>query len=175
VSADPTRVVLLGEICGVYGVKGWVKVLSFTEPRTNLFDYPVWQLAKAGHPAAEAVVEVEATRLAGKHLVAKLAGCDDRDDALGLIGTKIMIARSALPPCAPGEYYWADLVGLSVVTTAGAELGRVRRLIATGANDVLVLDGGDEQMIPFVQGSIVTSVDLEAGRITVDWDPSYWE
>jgi 16S rRNA processing protein RimM len=173
VSANPTRVVRLGEVCGVYGVKGWVKVLSFTEPRTNLFDYPVWLLAKGEQPATETTVE--ATRVAGKHLIAKLSGCDDRDQAFGLIGTDIMIPRSALPPCAPGEYYWADLVGLSVVTTAGVELGRVLRLVATGANDVLVLDGGEEQMIPFVQGSVVTSVDLEAGRIVVDWDPSYWE
>jgi 16S rRNA processing protein RimM len=170
VSPDSERIVRLGEIAGVYGVRGWVKVLSFTEPRSNLFDYTDWLLDRAGRCRS---VRLEAGREKGRSLVAKLAGVDDRDAALALIGTGIAVRRSELPEPAAGEFYWADLEGLEVRTTAGEVLGRVERLVATGANDVLVLDG--ERMIPFVRGPIVSDIDLAAGRIVVDWDASYWE
>lgn len=169
-SASVDRLVRLGEISGVYGVRGWVKVLSFTEPRTNLFDYTRWLLE---HRGGRRAVDVEATRSTGRNLLAKLADIDDRDEAAALIGAQISVPRRELPDCAPGEYYWADLEGLAVVNRAGEPLGTVERLVATGSNDVLVLDGG--QMIPFVQGEIVISVDLGDRKIEVDWDPSYLE
>jgi 16S rRNA processing protein RimM len=170
VSADADRVVRLGEICGVHGVKGWVRLRSFTDPRTNLFDYADWLIDSADGRRA---VAVEASGTSGKHLIAKLAGVDDRDAAAALIGAGIGVPRSALPSCEPGEYYWTDLEGLTVRTEAGDSLGTVERLVATGANDVLVLDG--ERMIPFVAERIVKSVDVEAREIVVDWDASYWE
>lgn len=170
-SAEPNRLVRLGEICGVYGVRGWVKLFSFTDPRTNLLDYSDWLLE---HDGGSRRVHVESARQSGRHLIAKLEGVDDRDAALTLIGAVISVERSRLPPCAPGEYYWADLEGLEVRNESGASLGRVERLLATGANDVLVLDGGD-RMIPFVTDRIVRSVDLSAGVIVVDWDESYWD
>lgn len=171
-SAGIGRRVRLGEITGVYGVKGWVKVISYTDPRTNLFEFSPWLLEQAG---SERAVAVEATRATGRNLIAKLTGCDDREAAAALIGAAIDVPRDALPECAPGEYYWADLEGLAVITRAGATLGRVERMLATGANDVIVLDGAGERMIPFVQGATVLEVDLAAGRIIVDWDPGYWE
>lgn len=171
-SADPDRVIRLGEISGVHGVQGWVKVLSFTEPRTNLLDYPKWQLEQGSRKLE---VEVEAARESGKRLIAKLAGIGDRDAAAEWIGASIAVLRSALPALASGEYYWADLEGLEVRNTAGVRLGSVAHLIATGANDVLVLDGEGERMIPFVEGETVRSVDIDAGEIVVDWDASYWE
>jgi 16S rRNA processing protein RimM len=166
------RVVRLGEVAGIFGVKGWVKVVSYTNPRTNLFDYSPWLLEQAGVRRAMAV---EAARDTGRNLIAKLEGIDDRDAAAELIGAGIDVRREALPACAPDEYYWTDLVGLNVVTRSGESLGTVVRLVATGANDVLVLDGEGHRMIPFVQGTIVLGVDLEAGQIVVDWDRSYWE
>jgi len=172
VSAASDRVVRLGEIVGVYGVKGWVKVVSYTEPRANILDYSTWLLRQSGRHRP---VTVEAVRATGRNLIAKLDGIDDRDAALPLIGAGIDVPRSALPDCAPGEYYWTDLEGLSVVSLRGEELGTVERLLATGANDVLVLAGGRDRLIPFVTGTVVREVDIEAGRIVVDWDPSYWE
>lgn len=169
-SRDADRVVRLGEICGVHGVRGWVKLRSFTEPRDRLLDYTDWLLDT---PGAQGTATLEAGRASGKHLIAKLAGVDDRDAAAALVGAGIGVRRSALPPCEPGEYYWTDLEGLAVRSAAGEWLGRVERLLATGANDVLVLDG--ERMIPFVAGRVVRSVDLDAGEIIVDWDLSYWE
>jgi 16S rRNA processing protein RimM len=172
VSAETDRLVWLGRIAGVYGVKGWIKLHSFTEPRSNLFDYPRWLL---GTPEDCRPAEVEEAKVAGKHLIAKLAGVDDRDQAEALIGSGIAVRRAELPPCGPDEYYWADLEGLRVVSRAGEPLGRVARILATGANDVLVLDGDGTRMIPFVTGQVVTRVDIDGGEIEVDWDASYWE
>ena len=98
----------------------------------------------------------------------------DRDAAAALVGSEIWVARSALPMPAPGEYYWSDLEGLEVITVEGVSLGTVSHLLATGANDVLVVRNADrERLIPFLVGRFVTEVDLEAGRITVDWDPEF--
>lgn len=171
-SAKSNRVIRLGEITGVHGVKGWVKVHSFTEPRINLFEYADWLLEDG---AGQRMVVLESGRESGKRLVAKLVGIDNREAAEALAGAVIGVPRSAMPPCAPGEYYWADLEGLAVRNVAGDRLGTVERLIATGANDVLVLEGGGERLIPFVQGETVRDVDLDAGEIVVDWDVSYWE
>ena len=168
--SDSERLVRLGEISGVYGVRGWVKLHSYTEPRSNLIEYSHWLLDNGRRRWS---VEVEAARAAGKQLLAKISGVDDRDLARDLIGTAIHVARSSLPACEPDEYYWADLEGLKVVNTAGLELGRVERLFATGANDVI--DLGGQRLIPFVADRTVVAIDIELGQIVVDWDPSYWE
>jgi 16S rRNA processing protein RimM len=158
--------VRLGYICGVHGVKGWIKVHSYTEPRGNIVDYTDWMLERDSRRWQAAL---EHGKCDGKNVLAKLDGIDDRDAAGDLIGTEIMVARDALPPCGPGEFYWADLEGLEVVTGEGRALGRVDHLLATGANDVLVVRGETEQLIPFVLDSVVREVDLAAGRIVVDW------
>jgi 16S rRNA processing protein RimM len=172
VNADPAAVIRLGEVCGVHGVKGWVKVRSFTEPRSNLIEYRDWLLDTDGR---RRTVHVESATVAGLNVIAKLEGVDDRDVAQGLIGSLVFVRRSELPQCAPGEYYWADLEGLEVRTLSGAVLGTVAGLIATGANDVIVLAGDERRLIPYVPDRIVRKVDLEAGVIIVDWDASFWE
>ena len=168
--ARTDRVVYLGEITGAHGVQGWIKLHSYTEPRTNVFDYPVWRL-QYGQKSSD--VTVEAGQESGKRLIAKLAGIDDRDAAAALTGARIGVLRADLPPLEPGEYYWTDLEGPRVRNESGADLGRVERMQATGANDVLVLGG--ERMIPFVPGETVIHVDLDAGEIVVRWDVSYWD
>lgn len=169
-SMGSDRPVVLGRICGVYGVKGWVKVLAFTESRDTISAFANWILAQG---VEQRSVAVESCRRQGKGIVAKFRGIDDRDSAQHWIGADIVVPRSALAPCGPGEYYWHDLEGLRVQTTAGEELGSVRSLIATGAHDVLVVEGTRERLIPFVPGRTVAVVDLERGRIVVDWDPDY--
>jgi 16S rRNA processing protein RimM len=171
VCAD-AKYVPLGRVSGVYGVKGWIKVHSFTEPRDNIVRFGEWVLGGEG---ASRRVAVEAGRCQGRSVVAKLDGVDDRNAAETLIGTTISIERTQLPPCAPGEYYWADLEGLAVHTLDGTPLGRIAHLVATGAHDVIVLDGDGSRLIPFVAGSVVRDVDLESGIVVVDWDASYWE
>jgi 16S rRNA processing protein RimM len=162
--------VILGRIAGVYGVRGWVKVFSETKPKDNILDYNPWLINLDGSWKSIEVIEGKPH---GKGLVAHLAGYDDRDLARKLVGAEIAIERDRLPAAAEGEYYWADLVGLKVITLDGTELGVVDHLLETGANDVLVVQGERERLIPFVQGQYVREVDLETGLIKVDWDPEF--
>jgi 16S rRNA processing protein RimM len=166
------NLVRLGRISGVHGIKGWVKIYSYTEPRDNIVRFDTWLLEQNGTTES---VELEAGDSHGKNVLAKLRGVADRDQAERLIGAEISVERAALPPCGPGEYYWADLEGLTVRAAGGKELGVVDHMLATGAHDVLVLEGDGSRLIPFVMGEIVQDVDLDAGVIVVDWDESFWE
>jgi 16S rRNA processing protein RimM len=168
VSANLNKLVVLGRISGVFGVKGWVKVHSYTDPRDNVVAYPVWTIRQRG---VDRAVEVEDGRGHGGNVVAKLRGVDDPEQARGLMGAEIFVARALLPACEPGEYYWTDLEGLEVRTPSGERMGVVDHLVATGSNDVLVVIGATEQLIPFVLGDVIRSVDLEAGVIVADWSP----
>ncbi len=167
---DVERYLTIGKISGVFGVKGAVKVFSYTEPRENILDYPSWLLRKNDE---QQVFKVLGGQAQGKAIVASLAGVNDRDQAAKLNGWEIVIERSQLPPVAVGEYYWADLQSLSVVTTEGIQLGIVDYLLETGANDVLVVKGDRERLIPFLREQTIHSVDLEKGLIVVDWDPDF--
>lgn len=167
-----SRRVLVGRIVGLYGVQGWLKIESWTEPRTKIFDYQPWQLDTAAGVTTD-VAGVKG-RPQGKGLIATLPNVDDREQAAGLVGQDIYVNRAQLPAPAKGEYYWVDLEGLEVVTVEGVALGRVSHVFATGANDVVVVkDSTRERLVPFVQGSYVQSVDLAEGRMVVDWDPEF--
>ena len=161
--------VILGRIVGVFGVRGWVKVYSYTEPREAVLDYKDWLLSRDG--GWQPVALAEGGRH-GKAVIARLDGIESRDAAAELTGSDIGVDRDTLPEPGEGHYYWADLEGLTVVHKDGTELGKVAGLMATGANDVLVVDGPVERLIPFVPGTVVLDVDLAAGVIRVDWD---WE
>jgi 16S rRNA processing protein RimM len=164
------RRVLLGRVAGVHGVRGGVRIESFTEPREQILRYQPWILSLDGKETVlRARVLVRQPRVA-----VLLDGIDDRDAALSLIGAEIHVRRDQLPPPSKGEFYWADLEGLSVVNLDGVVLGRVEGLFATGANDVMVVrDAEVERLIPFVQGTHVHAVDFDAGQIQVDWDPDF--
>ena len=162
--------VILGKIAGVYGVRGWVKVFSETKPKENIFNYSPWQINVSGKWRSVEAVEGKPH---GKGLVARLDSCDEREKARELVGAEIAIYKDQLPAADEGEYYWADLVGLEVVTLQGVKLGVVDHLLETGANDVLVIKGEREHLVPFVQGHYIKQVDLEAGVIRVDWDPEF--
>lgn len=163
-----TRIVLLGHVSGVHGVRGWVKIHSLTEPREAIFEYQPWLLGEA-HEA----VRISEGIKHGNRLIAHIAGVDDREAAEELVNRSIAVRREQLPQADAGEYYWTDLVGLEVRLQDGRVLGTVDRLVATGANDVLVVAGDRERLVPFVTGQYVKSVDLEHGVIVVDWDPDF--
>ena len=169
-SANRQKWVTLGRISGVFGVKGWLKVQSYTEPRDNIAKLGVWTLRL---DAADSRFEVEESHSRGGGVAVKLRGIDDRDRAHAWVGADVVVERERLPAAGDGEHYWADLEGLEVVDLTGVVLGRVESLLATGANDVLVLGGAQQRLIPFVVGSVVKEVDLVAGRIVVDWLPDY--
>jgi len=168
---DNERRILLGRVVGAFGVRGEIKLESWTEPRSAIFRYQPWILRSPN--GQETTLEGARGRDTGKHLVARFPGIDDRDTVEAMHGTEVFVARSALPPPQPDEYYWVDLEGLDVKTVEGVALGQVSHLFSTGANDVLVVRGDKERMIPFVQPQFVVSVDFQANQVVVDWDPEF--
>jgi len=170
VTGTTDRKIVVGRITGLYGVRGWVKVYSWTEPREAIVGYSPWQVKIGGGWREMQVVD---GRRHGKGVVVRLEGCDNRDVAATLLGAEIAIFRSQLPDTAAGEYYWTDLVGLKVVNREGVELGVVKNLMETGANDVLVVQGERERLIPCLFGKVVVEVDLEHRLMRVDWDPEF--
>ncbi len=165
-----TDLIHVGKIVGVFGVKGWLKIASYTSPKDNILSYQPWYLKKGNE---EKTVKVSAWQVQAKGVIAQLDGISDRDQALQLLGWDIYISNEQLPPVKNGEYYWADLVGLIVENIEGIQLGIVDSLMETGANDVLVVKGDRERAIPFLQGSVVKVIDLEAGKLVVDWDADF--
>ena len=163
--------IAVGRLHGAFGVRGEVKLESYTEPLRAIAGYQPWTLrdARGGERACEGA----RVREGGKGLIATLPGVADRDAADALRGTDVLVPRSALPPPAPGEYYWVDLEGLRVVNLDGADFGTVSHLFSTGANDVLVAQGERERMIPFLQPDVIRGVDFAAGVVTVDWDADF--
>jgi 16S rRNA processing protein RimM len=170
VSAKTHRFVTLGRVSGVFGLKGWLKVQSYTEPRGNIAGFGAWTLRLRG---ADHIFDLESGQEHAGGVVAKLQGIDDCDVARTWMGAEIVVERDQLPAIAPDEYYWADLEGLEVRTTAGEVLGKVAHLLATGTHDVLVLGGKPERLIPFVTGTVIKRVDLAAGLIVADWSTDY--
>ncbi len=166
---ESQRLVALGRISGLYGVRGWVKVYSDTRPRENILGYSPWYLLQNGQWRVHHVL---AGRPQGKTLVAQLEGCDDRDQARLLLGATVAVRRHQLGDDDEG-YLWADLEGLEVVTTGGSRLGVVDHLMETGSNDVLVVRGERERLIPWLPEQVVREVLLDEGRILVDWDPDF--
>ena len=170
--ADDPRAgrVIVGRVSGIYGVQGWVRVYSHTAPRLGILAYSPWYL---GHGADWQRYEVAEGRSQGKGIIARLGGITDRDQARALMGRHIAVARDQLPALAEDEHYWVDLIGLEVVTVEGRVLGTVAGLMETGANDVLVVKGERERLVPYLPGTVVRRVDRVDGRITVDWDADF--
>ena len=170
--AEKRKIVPLGHISGVHGISGWLKIYSLTEPREAIFDYQPWLVGDHLE-----TVHVELGKKHGKHLIAMLETVKDRDQAEGLINRQIAIYRDQLPSLTDEEFYWTDLVGLAVQLEDGTSLGIIRNMLATGANDVMVVQGvlqsERERLIPFVLGQYVKNVDLDKGLVVVDWDPDF--
>src|SRR5262245_53303640 len=154
----------------MHGVRGWVKVLSYTEPPENILAYAKWHLLSAG---GWRVLAVATGRVQGNRVLAQLEDVTDRDQAATLVGAEIAVMRAELPATEEGEYYWSDLEGLTVRNLAGETLGTVERLFATGANDVMVVSGERERLLPFVHGTVVKEIDLAKREIRVDWDAGF--
>ena len=167
------RLVVLGRITGVFGLRGELKVESYTEPSEGICGYTPWLLRK-GDATDGALDEraVAAGRPHGKGVVVELQGVTDIDQARALIGSEVLVPRSALPPTAAGEHYWNDLEGMKVVTVDGVELGEVDHLFETGANDVMVVRGERERLLPYIP-DVIVEVDAEGRTIRVDWDPDF--
>jgi len=178
------QLVTLGRIAGVYGIKGWVKVISFTRPIDAILDYDAWFV---GHPGEAKFATPFEGKTHGTGLVAHIGDAkgqaiEDRDLAARWVGAEIAVPRSALPPTEGDEIYWFDLVGMSVQSSEGAHLGIVETLTDNGAQDILVVrdvsakdaEGAPVQrLIPFIRGPIIASVSLETRQIVAHWQPDW--
>ncbi|ATJ84263.1 ribosome maturation factor RimM [Halomonas beimenensis] len=170
--------VVLGKLTSPYGVKGWLKVYSYTSPMEGILEYGDWVLRHHGRLERHRLAQ---GRLHGKGLVARLEGVEDRSQAEALAGAEVLLPKAELPELeGEDDYYWYQLEGLRVVTRDGVVLGRIDYLFETGANDVMVVKGRGEdavddreRLLPFLPGEVVQDVDLEAGEMTVDWDPDF--
>jgi 16S rRNA processing protein RimM len=169
--SDNERRILLGRVVGAFGIRGQIKIESWTEPRDAIFRYQPWILRDA--QGSERSFEGARGKESGKHLVATFPDVTDRDVVEAMRGTDIYVPRSALPPPKAGEFYWVDLEGFRVVNLEGVDFGTVSHLFSTGANDVLFVRGDRERMVPFVEPDFITSIDFDGGLITVDWDPDF--
>jgi len=166
--------VIVGKIGAPYGVKGWVKINSYTEKPEGIFEYTPWFLGE------EKEYQIDQWRPHGKSLVAKIVGVDSRDDAERIKNLDININASQLPDLGDEGVYWRELTGMKVVTTQGYDLGVVKEVFNTGANDVIHVKanvgdafGQKERLVPFVFDEVVHEVDKEAKVIKVDWDPGF--
>lgn len=165
------RLVTVGRVAGVFGVKGWLRIFSFTDPPRNILDYEPWYL---GQPAdRQRLFRVVDGAPHGRGIIARLEGIEDRDAARALIGEPISVRRQCFAGTREGEYYWSDLVGLRVINEEGIEFGRIAELIETSANDVMVVVGERRRLLPFLYGTVVKSVDTANGVVRVDWDAGY--
>ncbi len=173
--------IIVGRITGVYGVKGWLKIFSHTDPMESIVDYSPWYIRAEGRSKAPWIkVKLKSGKRHAKTVIAKLEHCNDRDEAQAFIGSEIAIEHSQLEALRQeDEYYWRDLIGLRVINQQDIELGIVKSLMETGANDVLVVvsEGADgkaeERLIPWVMHSTIIAVDLEQKSIVVDWDAEF--
>jgi 16S rRNA processing protein RimM len=168
---DPTRRILVGRIHGAFGVRGEVKLESFTDPPANLLRYQPWILRDA--QGREREMTAARARPGGKGLIGILPGIEDRDAADALRGTDLYVLRSALPPPKDGEFYWIDLEGMRVVNLEGVAFGNVSAVFSNGANDVIAVRGDRERLIPFARPDYVKTLDFESGNIVVDWDADF--
>jgi 16S rRNA processing protein RimM len=168
--AGSSEKVVVGRIGAVFGVKGWLKIHSFTEPMDNILHYSPWYIQDKGTWQIKEIVEFAVQT---KQLIVQFAGLHDRESAQLFTGLEIAVAKELLPKLATDEYYWADLEGLTVVNTEGVVLGKVDYLFATGSNDVLVVKGSKQYLIPFLLNQFVLSIDLPSSSMQVDWDADF--
>ncbi|HYF98434.1 MAG TPA: ribosome maturation factor RimM [Coxiellaceae bacterium] len=160
---------ILGKVGRTYGIKGWFHLISFAETEANLLQQATWYLKDHNQWQA---FELEAQRPHGDGYIAKLKGYDTPEATRLLTNREIGIPRTELLDLPEDEYYWSDLVGLEVYTVEDVHLGKVTQLLATGANDVVCVQGERERMIPYID-SVIKEVDLEHKRLVVDWDPEF--
>ncbi len=168
---------VIGIIGAPYGVKGWVKITSHTHDLDGVFAYTPWLL---GQVEESKDYVVDQWRTHNKGLVAKLIGVDNRDDAEGIKNLEISIKAEMLPELDDSDVYWRELVGMQVVTEKGYNLGVIKELFETGANDVLLVKanlndafGQKERMVPYLLDQVIKQVDRQAKTVTVDWDPAF--
>ena len=162
--------IVMGKILGPHGIKGWIKIHPFTEKKDGLIDHKILMVSK--DEKLWQSFEVEAMDVGEKFILAKFIGVDDRNAAEKLNKFFISLNKSSLPKLDEDNYYWHELIGLDVKNNEGIHFGKVDSLIETGANDVLVVMGDKELLIPYIK-QVILEVNLETNMIRVDWQDDY--
>jgi 16S rRNA processing protein RimM len=164
-----SKFVIIGRFGSTHGIRGWLKVHSFTDPADNIVDYLPWLIEQQQnwHPLA-----IEQLQNSSHIILAKIAGCNTPEQACAYVNKLIAIERESLPILKKDEYYWSDLEGLQVINQQGIQLGTIDHLFATGANDVMVVKGDKERLIPYINNTVL-QIDLTQGIMIVDWDPEF--
>ncbi len=159
----------MGHFGHSYGIKGWIKIHSSTSPIGNILKYSPWQVL---HQGIWRTAEVTASKLHGKYIIVKLAGCDNPETAKTFTGNPISINFQQLPALPAGEYYWNDLIGLRVINQEGVDFGVIDSLIETGSNDVLVVKGDRRRLLPYTDEA-VKDINLSDKKMIVNWDADF--
>lgn len=156
----------LGHIASCFGVKGWVKLYSHTRPRIGIADYSQFYYGDK-----KALLKFSTIKASGKYIIGHITDVNSRDAATPYIGQSLFVRRDDLPEL-DDEYYWQDLIGLTVINQCNQVLGTITEMMETGANDVMVIHDADgrETLIPYAVSHFVLSVDLEQGEMRVDWE-----
>ena len=165
-SGDRSALIELGAIGAPFGVRGWVKVRSDTEPAERLLEYPVWTVRL---PSAIQDYAIQHSGRSGGQLTVKLAGVNDRDVAATLTGAAILVSREQLPAPGKKEFYRADLIGFEVESVAGRKLGTLEYFVETPAHALMAIAGPEPLLVPAVADHI-RRVDLPGRKVIVEWD-----
>jgi 16S rRNA processing protein RimM len=164
------RRILIARVVGAFGVRGEVKLQSFTDPLKQALKYQPWVML---HQGQEKEISGVKGRETAKGLTAAFAGVEDRNAAEALVGAEFWVPRSRLPAPKAGEYYWIDLEGMQVRNLDGVDFGKVSHLFNNGANDVIFIQGERTRLLPFVMDDYIKHIDFDAQIITVDWDADF--
>lgn len=159
--------VVIGRFGRPHGIKGFITVHSFTDPRDNIMTYSDWHVLLHHQWQAIKVLQLQAH---DKAIIAFIEGYPERELVAALTNAEIAVHKDQLAPLEPGEYYWHQLIGMNVVNQQGETLGTVVDMIATGANDVLVVEGAKRHLIPYVMGVYVLDINESQQTISVDWE-----
>ncbi len=168
-----SNIIIVGRLASPHGIHGWLKLLSYTQPVTNILNYPHWFIQKTqDHWEPIDMAALQTTTDNNSHIRIKFAHCDSPEVARAYTNLLIGVTRDQLPPLSVDDYYWSDLEGLSVINHEGVLLGQVSHLFSTGANDILVVKGDRERLLPYIK-DVILEVDLKNRRITVNWDADF--
>ena len=161
--------VFVGKVSSPHGIKGWLKVISYTDPIENILSYKEWFIINEGD--SKKTFSIEDSRIQGKKIIVKLDGIEDRDSAEDLKNKEILVSRIDLPKLEENTFYWNDLLDLSVLDQKGKQIGKVDSLFETGSNDVLVIVNENKErfLVPFIMEEVIRKVDLVKEFISIDW------
>lgn len=161
---------VIGRFGRPHGIKGYITVVSFTEPRENILNYRHWHV---GFNDQWQPLNVLETKVNNKFILALVEGYTEREQVARLTNIEIAVKREQLPKLKPDEYYWNQLIGMNVVNQQAEALGVVTEIMPTGSNDVLIVEGERRHLIPFLLDEVIINIDPELHLISVDWDSDF--